>query len=263
VHSERSPYQAIEVFDSASHGRVLVLDGCVMLTERDEFVYHEMLAHVGAQALGDPRQAVVVGGGDGGIVRELLEYPQLEVTQAEIDERVTRVSQEYFPAVAGRLTDPRVTLAFADGAQHLRDAQAASLDLVVVDSTDPIGPAEVLITEEFYRTVARSLKPGGALVAQTQSPFWHPESVERIYGALARVFPRVWMYWATCPSYLGFIWTFCFASAEADPLARALPADVHTTLGTSYYSAGVHRGAFALPPFLQRFLPEGHPQREV
>ena len=263
LHREQSPFQSIEVFDSASHGRVLVLDECVMLTERDEFVYHEMLAHVGAQSLEAPGRAVIVGGGDGGVARELLKYPQLRITQAEIDERVVRVSQEYLSFVSEGLSDPRVTLAFADGSRHLAETEAGSLDLVVVDSTDPVGPAQVLITEQFYGTVERALAPNGVLVAQTQSPFLEPESVRRIYAALDRVFDHVSMFWAVCPSYLGFLWTFCYASKGPQPLEADIDPEVHKSLGTRYYSADVHRGAFALPPFMQELLPEGHPQRPV
>jgi spermidine synthase len=263
LHSEKSAFQQIDVYETAHHGRLLVLDGCVMLTELDEFAYHELLAHVGAQTLEDPKRALVVGGGDGGIVRELLKYPGLEITQAEIDERVVRISQEYLPTVSAGLTDPRVTLAFVDGAGHLADAEPGSLDFIAVDSTDPVGPAAGLISESFYGKAAQALSLGGVFVAQTQSPFYHPTEVCEIFAALGQVFPEVWMYWGVCPSYLGFVWTFCYASHGRRPLEGSIPADAHQTLGTRYYTADVHRGAFALPPFLQACLPDGHPQRQI
>jgi spermidine synthase len=263
LHTEQSPYQKIDVYQTAHHGRLLVLDGCVMLTELDEFVYHEMLAHVAAQSVPEAKQALVIGGGDGGIVRELLKYPTLNITQAEIDERVVRVSQKYFPTVSCGLEDPRVTLAFVDGAQHLADADPGSLDLIAVDSTDPIGAAEALITEGFYGKAARALSPDGVFVAQTQSPFYHPTEVCQIYAALQQVFSHVSMYWAICPSYLGFLWTFCYASHGLAPKAAKIQADVHKHLGTRYYTSAVHDGAFALPPFLQASLPEGSPQRDL
>jgi spermidine synthase len=263
LHSERSDYQQIDLYQSYHHGKVLVLDGCVMLTELDEFLYHEMLAHTGAATLDDPRRAVVVGGGDGGAVRELLKYPSLEVTLAEIDERVVRLSQEHLPGVAGGLTDERCTLHFGDGAAYLAAQPEGSLDLVLVDSTDPVGPAEALVTEDFYREISRALRPDGVLVAQTQSPFYHPDEVVQIHATLQRVFKHATMFWSVCPAYLGFLWTFCYCSQERQPLAKALPSGLHKTLGTRFYSADVHRGAFALPPFLQACLPEGHSQRDL
>lgn len=256
LHTERTPFQEIEVWDSPHHGRVLLLDGCFMATELDEFVYHEMLAHPGAQTLEAPRRALVVGGGDGGAVGELLKYPGLEVELVEIDERVVRVSEEFFPAVSAGLTDPRVTLTFRDGLARLDEVAAGSLDLLLVDSTDPVGPAEGLITEGFYARVARALGDDGVLVAQTQTPFHHADDIRRIYANLARVFRGVWCYWAVCPSYVGALWTFCYASQSRDPLRDFAGADdLHARLGTRYYSAGVHRGAFALPPFVQELLP--------
>ena len=262
LHAEQTPYQKLEVFRSPKHGRVLILDDCVMLTELDEFNYHELVAHPAAQTLDQPRDALVIGGGDGGTVGELLKYPELKVTQVEIDERVTRVCQEYFPALTQGLDDPRVTLLFEDGVAYLDDQDAASLDLVVIDSTDPVGPAEGLITGDFYAKVSRVLKDDGVMVAQSQSPFVHPEELETIVANLSEVFPEVWLFWGVCPSYLGALWTFVYASRTRRPLESAGPRPgVHRELKTKFYSAEVHRGLFALPPFLQARLPEGHPQR--
>ena len=265
LHSERSPYQQIDLLESHHHGKVLVLDGCLMMTELDEFVYHELMAHVGSAPQDGPRRAVVVGGGDGGVVRELLKYERLEeVTLAEIDERVVRLCQEHFPKIASGLSDPRCKLRFEDGAAVLASAEPGSLDLVAVDSTDPVGPAASLVTEEFYRAIDRSLAPGGVMVAQTQSPFYHPTEIVEMYETLGKVFRNVYMYWGICPAYVGFLWTFCFASQERHPTnGFELSPTIHRELGTRYYSAGVHRGAFELPPFVQALLPEGHPQRQV
>lgn len=262
LHTEQTPYQSLQVFRSPHHGKVLILDDCVMLTELDEFIYHELLAHTAAQTLADPRDALVIGGGDGGTVGELIKYPTLQVTQVEIDERVTRVCQEHFPALTKGLDDPRVTLLFEDGLAYLDRQGDASLDLVVVDSTDPIGPAEGLITSDFYAKVARVLRDDGVMVAQSQSPFIHPQELETIVANLAQVFPQVWLYWGVCPSYLGALWTFVYASKTRRPLDGPGPQPgVHHTLNTKFYSAEVHRGLFALPPFLQAKLPDGHPQR--
>ena len=266
LHSERSPYQQIDLYEAAHHGKVLVLDGCLMMTELDEFIYHEMLAHVAAQTVEQPKRAVVVGGGDGGAVRELLKHPSLEqVTLAEIDERVVRLCQEHFPDVSCGLEDERTTLHFGDGAAYLEAQPESSLDVVLVDSTDPVGPAEALVTEGFYRQISRALAPGGVLVAQTQSPFYFPGETVQIHATLQQVFRYTTMFWAVVPAYLGFLWTFCCCSQERDPLAAlsGLPEGLHTTLGTRYYSTEVHRGSFALPPFIQACLPEGHCQRAI
>ena len=262
LHAEQTRFQRIDLFESFHHGRVLALDGCVMLTELDEFIYHELLTHTAAQTLEAPRRAVVVGGGDGGAVRELLKYPELEVTLAEIDERVVRISQEFLPATSACLTDPRVTLAFEDGAEFLARSESGSLDLVVVDGTDPVGAAGALVTDSFYGRAAGALADHGVFVQQTQSPFYHPGEIRRIYAGLSRAFPHVWMFWGVCPSYLGAFWTFCYASRARHPLDHLGSASLAPeALGAEYYSHGVHRGAFALPPFARRCLPEGHPQR--
>ncbi|MCA8922928.1 MAG: polyamine aminopropyltransferase [Planctomycetes bacterium] len=258
LHKERSAFQEIEVFDSLHHGRVLALDGAIMLTELDEFPYHELLTHPALWTLQKAERAFLVGGGDGGTVGELLRRDGLEITVAEIDERVVRVSQEYFPELAKSLDDPRVTLSFADGVAALREAEGSGLDLVVVDGTDPVGPAAGLIESEFYETVAAALSPAGVFTAQTQSPFYHPEAITKIYRGLGEAFANVRMYWGVCPSYLGAFWTFAYASQERDPLRDLVPP---TGLETRYWTPEVHRAAFVLPPFVQACLPEGHPQR--
>ena len=151
-----------------------------------------------------------------------------------------------------------VTLSFADGVAALREAEGSGLDLVVVDGTDPVGPAAGLIESEFYETVAAALSPAGVFTAQTQSPFYHPEAITKIYRGLGEAFANVRMYWGVCPSYLGAFWTFAYASQERDPLRDLVPP---TGLETRYWTPEVHRAAFVLPPFVQACLPEGHPQR--
>jgi len=262
LHSEQSAYQQIDAYETHSHGNLLVLDGCIMLTERDEFIYHELLAHVAAQTIAAPSRAAVVGGGDGGVVRELLKYPELHVSLVEIDERVVRVSERLFPKVSAGLRDPRVSVLFEDGAKYLASRAEGELDLIVVDSTDPVGPATALVQDSFYAQAARVLSSKGVFVAQTQSPFFHAAEIRAIYAALGGSFDRVWMYWGVCPSYPGQLWTFCYASKGSHPLDDFdPPAGLSQRLGTGYYSAAVHRAAFALPPFVQALLPEGHSQR--
>jgi spermidine synthase len=249
LHSEQTPYQRLELFEAPLHGKVLTLDGYVMLTELDEFIYHEMLAHVGLQTLPEARRALVIGGGDGGLATEMLKYPELRVTQVEIDERVVRVSQEHLPQVSRGLSDPRVELLFRDGVAYLDETPEGTFDLIAVDSTDPIGAAEGLITEAFYARAARALSEDGVFVAQTQCPFYNPDEMRRLYANLRAVFPRVWAYWAVCPSYLGALWTFCYASRTRHPLEDMRSRGLEG-MGLRYYTPEVHRGAFALPPFV-------------
>ena len=170
LHREQSPYQDIAVLETEEYGRLLVIDGAVMLTEADEFVYHELIAHLPAFTHGNIRRAAVIGGGDGGSVRELLRHDSVEeVYLLELDERVVRICQEYFPQVSSRLTDPKVKLEFGDGIARIAQFKEY-FDLVIVDSTDPVGPGAVLFSEEFYRLVSQALRPDGLMVAQTESP---------------------------------------------------------------------------------------------
>ena len=172
LHFEESNYQKISVFDSLEFGRFLTLDGVVMLTERDEFIYHEMITHVPMAVKPDTRQVLLIGGGDGGAARELCKYPGIErIDVVEIDERVVRVCQEYLPQTACGFDDPRVKLHFDDGLRFVRTLEG-EYDLIVVDSTDPSGPGEVLFTKEFYGNCLKALRPDGIMVNQHESPFY-------------------------------------------------------------------------------------------
>ena len=172
LHFEQSKYQKISVFDSVEFGRFLTLDGVVMLTERDEFIYHEMIAHVPMAVKPDAKRVLLIGGGDGGAARELCKYPGIErIDVVEIDERVVRVCQEYLPQTACGFDDPRVKLHFDDGLRFVRTLEG-EYDLIVVDSTDPSGPGEVLFTKEFYGNCLKALRPDGIMVNQHESPFY-------------------------------------------------------------------------------------------
>jgi spermidine synthase len=252
LHAEKSEYQSIAVHETVGHGRLLTLDGMVMVTELDEFVYHELLTHVPLCVHPNPRQVLVVGGGDGGSVREVLRHRSVErVVQCEIDERVTRVCQQFMPTIAGQLEDPRVELVFADAAAYVK-RNPATFDAILVDSTEPIGPAAALFGEEFFRDLARALRPGGVISSQAESPFYAPEVVRELFATIRRVFASVHGYYGMIPTYPGGGWVFCLASHELAPvdvdLARA------AALTTRYYSPGVARGAFALPPFVAELV---------
>ena len=252
VHSEKSRYQTVTVHDTAGHGRLLTLDNMVMLTELDEFVYHELLAHVPLCVHPDPRQVLVVGGGDGGSVREVLAHPSVErVVQCEIDERVTRVCQELIPSVAGKLGDPRVELVFADAAAYVKD-HPRSFDVILVDSSEPIGPAAALFKPDFFQSLATALRPGGAISCQAESPFYAPEVVRELFGSARESFAEVHGYYGVIPTYPGGGWVFCLASQTLRP--DAFDRERAGALASRYYSPAVATGAFALPPFIQALV---------
>jgi spermidine synthase len=258
LHGERSPWQKIDVFQSAFHGKVLTLDDLVMLTERDEFVYHEMLVHVPLTAIESPRDVLIIGGGDCGCIREVLRHPSIEkVVQCEIDERVTRVSEKYFDWVTDTVPDPRVELVFDDGVKYIEN-HAASFDLIIIDSTDPIGPAVGLFLADFYRKAAAALRPGGVLAAQTEAPFWYPVEMGKIHAQMREAFTHVEHYWGAIPTYPSGSWTWAFASETRRPsdffdVARA-ESIAHQT---RYWNVGVQEACFRLPNFMREAL-AGH-----
>lgn len=250
LHQETTPYQRIAVYDTAFFGKMLTLDGLLMLTERDEFVYHEMLVHVPLCSLEGPKRVLIVGGGDCGCLREVLKHDSVvEAIQVDIDERVTAVARSHFPWVRICEADPRAKLIFDDGLEFIRNNPSA-FDLVVIDSTDPRGFALGLFLSEFYATVARSLTDRGIMSAQTESPHWDAPMVGAIYGQIRRAFPHVAPYLASVPSYASGLWTLAHASKEPRGPCNTLRAH---RLGKScrYYNEHIHEACFALPGFVR------------
>ncbi len=251
----QSEFQEVAILDTYDYGRMLTLDGLVMTTERDEYVYHEMIAHVPMNAHPAPRRVLVVGGGDGGTVREVLRHPEVQqVDLCEIDAMVIEQSRIWLPSIAGALDDPRVTI-------HVRDAIAfvaektQAYDVILIDSTDPIGPGEGLFTEAFYRDCLRALATDGILAAQTESPFAMPAEFTRAYSKLFKVFPSVSCYYGAIPTYPGNFWTWSFCSKQHDPFTQLETKDLSALEETCrYYNRELHRGAFALPSFARRML---------
>ncbi len=252
LHEETSPYQEIAVYQSGFFGRVLVLDGLVMLTERDEFVYHEMLIHVPLLSMEDPRRVLVIGGGDLGCVREILKHESVEqVVLCEIDERVTRVCQEFFPWAETALGDRRLKTVFDDGVAYVRNHPEA-FDLVVIDSTDPVGPAVGLFLREFYQEAAAGLKPGGVLTAQTESPHYSPRLVGKIYTELRAAFSEVHAYLGFIPTYPSGCWSWAWASnhrRRGDFFDRARAERIAGSC--RYYTPRLQEAAFVLPAFVR------------
>ena len=262
LFEQESDYQRVEVFETDGFGRLLTLDGLVMLTERDEFVYHEMIAHPALCLHPDPRRVLVVGGGDGGTVREVLRHARVEhVDLVEIDGAVVEASRRFFPAVASALGHEKLTLHVADGIRFVQDAPSGSYDVILIDSTDPVGFAEGLFGRPFYRACARLLGADGILVAQTESPFGEAflGHVEEAQGVLGELFPHVRTYQASIPTYPMGLWAFSLAAKTLDPVADFDPEEAERRLAgfgeqLRYYHAALHRAAFVLPAFARRRL---------
>jgi len=257
LHHEQTDYQTIEVYDTVWFGRAMVIDGFLMLSERDNFLYHEMMAHPVLFSHPDPKRVLIVGGGDCGTLREVLKHRGVEqVTQVDIDERVTRVSEEYFPALCSGNGDARTRLAFDDGIQWVKDSTPGSLDVVIVDSTDPIGPAEGLFTESFYRDCQRALADGGLIVQQSESPLAHLAGIiAPMYEAMenAGFGPATSVHFPQ-PVYPTGWWTATLA-CKGGPVTFARAADAEALeFHTEYYTADIHRGALAQPAFMQRAM---------
>jgi len=244
LYDHRSPFQHIQVATSARYGRMLILDDAVQTTERDEHIYHEMLVHLPMATHRNPHRALIIGGGDGGALEEVLKHPVQTVTMVEIDREVVEVSRTYLPSIAGAaFEDRRGRLLIADGIAFVRDGEE-QFDVILVDSTDPTGPGLALFSEEFYRSCARRLAPAGLLAVQSGSPLFQRELMASVAHHLAAIFPVVVPYWAAVPSYPGTLWSFTLASAEPHPgrfRHLAIP-------GLRYYSPTIHQTALALPP---------------
>jgi len=252
LFSGKSAFQQLDIIDTIEYGRMMLLDGLVMCTERDEFVYHDMIVHPAMFVHPDPKQVLVIGGGDGGSIREIVRHPGIELaTLCEIDGLVVDKSVELLPSLASAIDGkhPKVKLHIDDGLAYIR-AHQNQFDIILVDSTDPIGPALGLFEEDFYQLVSGALKDDGIMVAQSESPFYHAEIQKNMFANLRSVFPIVEMYQAFIPTYPSGLWSFAFASKKYHPVKdfnseRAAKRDFHTR----YYNEDLHLGAFMLPTF--------------
>lgn len=257
LHHECSALQTIDVYETTWFGRVLVIDGFVMLSERDEFLYHEMLAHPALFSHPEPRRVLIVGGGDCGTLREVLKHPRLkQVVQVDIDERVTRVAETFFPSLCSGNDDPRAYLEFADAVDWIRDAGPSTLDVIIVDSTDPVGPGAVLFGEPFYRDCHRALGPDGLIVQQSESPLAHlGEIIAPMHAAMrAAGFAEPITLQFPQPVYPTGWWSATLAGRDG-PVAFARAAEAEApAFHTEYYTADVHRAALAQPAFVRRAL---------
>lgn len=246
---EKTEYQDLAIIDTVEFGRMLVLDDMVMTTERDEFVYHEMVAHPALFTHPNPRHVLVVGGGDGGVIREVLKHPKVErAVLVDIDGQVIEYSKRYLPSIAGSLDDPRVTVLVDDGFRHIHDHKN-EYDVIMVDSTEPVGPAVQLFTRGFYQGIHDALKEDGIFVAQTDNPWFKAELIRNVHRDVREVFPIVRLYIANIPTYPSGLWTFTMGSKKYDPLQvdeASIPE-----LDTKYYTPRLHKAAFVLPKFVE------------
>lgn len=252
LHQEVTPYQKLDVVETSEFGKALILDGALQISEKDEFIYHEMIAHVPMLSHPQPNRVLIVGGGDGGTLREVARHPELQsVDMVEIDERVIEVSKRFFPQVASAFTDERLNLYIADGIEFAR-GKHGPYDIIIVDSSDPVGPAEPLFTTDFYQDLFNLLDEDGMLVVQSESPLFFADYFKNVYNNLRSVFPLVQVYTAYIPTYVSGPWSFTVGSKKhrADSVAegRSIPSPM------KYYNRNIHKASFALPEFIQQML---------
>jgi spermidine synthase len=257
LYTGQSEFQRIDVFESKEFGKFFTLDGLMMVTEKDEFIYHDMIVHVPMATNPGIKNVLVIGAGDGGTVRELTRYSTIyTIDMVEIDKLVVDVCKEYLPLTACKLDDPRVHLYFEDGLKFIRSKEN-TYDLIIVDSTDPFGPGEGLFTKEFYGNCYKALKEDGILVNQHESPYYadYAKSMQRAHKRIREIFPICRVYQAHIPTYPSGHWLFGFASKKYDPLTN-IDEQVWNSLGlnTKYYNTEIHKGSFALPNYVKKLL---------
>ncbi len=249
LHSEKSEYQKIEVLDTHGVGRLLLLDGKTMVSERDEFVYHEVMGHIPTMVHPNPKNVLIIGGGDGGIVREFVKHPNLErIDLVEIDERVIEVSKIYFPDCTSGLSDKRVNIRPQDGVEYIKSYKNF-FDIIIIDSTDPEDFAAGLFTKEFYSFVSDALTENGIMMAQTENPFYDEWGIKKFYDNLREVYPVVASFTGPMLIYPGVFWTFAFASKGVKPTAineARISFMEKLQENLKWYNMDWHRGAFNL-----------------
>ncbi|HNX29700.1 MAG TPA: polyamine aminopropyltransferase [Syntrophomonadaceae bacterium] len=252
LHEEKSDFQLITIVETLELGRAMILDGALQVSEKDEFIYHEMIAHVPLSIHPDPEEVLIIGGGDGGTLREVLRQPAVKnVDMLEIDRRVTELSRQYFPDLASGFTDPRARITFDDGVKYMAGCSQL-YDVIIVDSSDPVGPAAELFSPEFYRNCLARLKGDGILAVQSESPFFYPEIFISTYKNIAGIFPTAYVYLTAMPAYISGPWSFTIGSKKHDPL---IPADdTKVPDGLKYYNKKVHQAAFVLPQYISDMI---------
>ncbi|GGK81445.1 polyamine aminopropyltransferase [Rufibacter glacialis] len=260
LYKKQSPYQKVEVFETLAYGNMLTLDGMVMCTQKDEYVYHEMITHVPFFSHGNVKRALVIGGGDGGTVRELLRHESIEeVVLVEIDELVIEACKAHLPETASAFDHPKLKLLIEDGIKYIQEGADSSFDLIIVDSADPVGPGEGLFTAEFYNQVYRCLTPEGVMITQSESPRFNTKVFVEIFDTYKGIFgaDNVHCYLAAIPTYPTGTWSFSFCSkgsVHPKKFNQEAAAAFSRTQGLRYYNEDIHGAAFALPNFVKELL---------
>ncbi len=252
----QTEFQKIEIFETEKWGNLMAIDGFIMLSGLDNFLYHEMMSHPVLFTHPDPKRVLIIGGGDCGTLREVLKHPDVESChQVEIDEQVTRLSEQYFPELCSANHDPRAAFHFVDGIKWVRDAGPGNYDIIIIDSTDPIGPAKGLFTEAFYRDCHHALGEDGLLVQQSESPLLHQRLLKEMHDAMAAAgFSSINTLGFPQPVYPSGWWSATMAGKVADLTHFRKEAAAQRTFDTRYYNPEIHRAAFAMPTFLQQHL---------
>lgn len=246
---KKTKYQDLAIVDTYSLGRMLLLDGIVQTTINDEYVYHEMIAHIPLFTHPNPKKVLVVGGGDGGSIREILRHPSVEkAVLCEIDEDVVKECKKYLPEISCALDDPRCEIFIGDGIKYVHEHKN-EFDVVIVDSTDPFGAAEGLFGGSFYKEIFECLTDEGIFIAQTETPFYLPEVVKRVYNDAKAVFPVTKLFMAGIPTYPSGFWSFTVGSKKHDPQTVDLSNTIN--FDTKYYTKELHKACFVLPRFVE------------
>ena len=255
LHQEQTEFQHIAIYQTERFGKLMVIDGCIMLSDRDNFIYHEMMSHPAIFSHPDPKTVWIIGGGDCGTLTEVLKHNSIEqVIQIEIDPRVTQLSEQFFPRLCATNDDPRAQLQFIDGIQWVKDAEPACVDIIIIDSTDPVGPAEGLFAEAFYRNCYRCLSGQGILIQQSESPLLHINILGAMHQAMnAAGFEHCrTLFFPQCVYPSGW-WSATMASKAGLQSFREQAVN-DRTFSTDYYNAGIHRAALASPEFFNRII---------
>lgn len=249
LENEKTEYQQLDMLETEQFGNMLLLDNMVMTTEKDEFVYHEMIAHVPLFTHPSPKKVLIVGGGDGGTVREVLKHPSVEkVTQVEIDNKVVEYSKKHLPHISSSFGDSRTELIIGDGFDHIIKSNN-KYDVILVDSTEPVGPAAGLFTKGFYAGIAKALKEDGIFVAQTDNPWFKAELIRNAIRDTKEIFPIARLYTCNIPTYPSGMWTFTIGSKKYDPLD--VDPNRISDINGQYYTPELHQASFVLPKFVQ------------
>lgn len=254
LHTEQTDFQYLEMAETAEWGNMLFLDGMVMTSEKDEFVYHEMVAHVPLFTHPNPENVLVVGGGDGGVIREILKHPSVKkATLVDIDGKVIEYSKKFLPTIASGLEDPRVEVIVGDGFMHIAESEN-EFDVIMVDSTEPVGPAVNLFSKGFYAGISKALKEDGIFVAQSDNPWFKADLIKQVQSDVKEIFPITSLYLANIPTYPSGLWAFTIGSKKYNPLE--VPAERFHEIDTKYYTSELHRAAFVLPKFVKELTGE-------